>query len=163
MKLFTSRAAWFRNRAAFPKNWIRVFRVNSRLDFYGRCRLTFSSTFFAYAFCSHWCWLTDPLYQPKANCFSASSASRERIAHSHQDMMRLPMFAVNHLINAALAAECTRKKIVSGTDAFHRTSSLKPAAVRGRTRAGASSLDLDDGPVVSVAPAGNQSLHDRLL
>jgi hypothetical protein len=131
--------------------------MNSRLDFYGRRRLTFSSAFLAHAFCSHWCWLTDLLYQPKANCFSASSASRERISPSHQDMMRLPMFAVNHLINAALAAECTRKKIVSGTDAFHRTSSLKPAAVRGLTPSGADVPDLDDGPVVSVAPAGSSS------
>jgi len=41
--------------------------------------------------------------------------------------MRLPMLAVNHLINAALAAERTRKneKIVAGTDAFHRDLQLE--------------------------------------
>jgi hypothetical protein len=46
------------------------------------------------------------------------------------------MFAVDHLINAALAAEYARKKFVSRSDALHRTSSLKPAAVRGWARAG---------------------------
>jgi hypothetical protein len=45
------------------------------------------------------------------------------------------MSAVHHLINAALAAECTWKKILSGTDAFHGTSSLEPAARKGRVRA----------------------------
>ncbi len=102
MKLFTSRAAWFGNRAVFPKTDSR-FSHEFAAGFLRKVRLAFSRAFLAYAFCSHWCRLTDLLYQPKANCFSASSASRERISPSQQDMMRLPMFAVNHLINAALA------------------------------------------------------------
>jgi hypothetical protein len=41
------------------------------------------------------------------------------------------MLAVNHLINAALAAEYTRnKKIVSGADAFHRNLQLETCRER---------------------------------
>jgi hypothetical protein len=84
-------------------------RVSSRLDFFAKCWLASARAFLAHAFWAHWRRLTDLPYQPKANCFSACFASRERIAHSHQSFMHLPMLAVNHLINAALAAECTRK------------------------------------------------------
>jgi hypothetical protein len=63
--------------------------------------------------------------QPEAHCFSASCAWREHIACLHQNSMRLSMLAVNHLINAALDAECARKKIVSRTDAFHKDLQLE--------------------------------------
>jgi hypothetical protein len=128
-------------------NWFAFVRVNSRLDFWLTCSSAlFASRFFG----AHWRWLTGLSYQPEAHRISAYVASRERLALSHQDIMRLPMLVVNHLINAALAAECARKKIVSGTDAFHRTSSLKPAAESGRTRVREQAVrSLDDGPAIS--------------
>jgi len=100
--------------------------------FYQLFRLV-SRPFLAHAFCSHWHCLTDLLYQPEAHCVSANFTAREQIARPQQDFVRLPMRAVNHLINPAPAAECIGKKIVSGIDAFHRTSSLN----RRQSRSGA--------------------------
>jgi hypothetical protein len=87
------------------------------------------------AFCPQGRWLIHLLYQPEADCFAARIASRKPITCTYKNVVRLPMSAVHHLINAALDAECTRKKILSGTDAFHGTSSLEPAARKGRVRA----------------------------
>ena len=84
-----------------------------------------SRALLAHAFCAHWRWLTDLPYQPKANCFSASFASWKPITFLDKDIVRCPMRVVNYLIYAALRAVCTRKKIVSGTDALHRTLQLE--------------------------------------
>jgi hypothetical protein len=104
------------------------------------------------AFCPRWRWLTDKLYQPEAHCVSASIASGEPITRTYKNVVRLPMSAVHHLINAALAAECTRKKIVSGTGVFHKESpawNLPPGKVAcGRI---AASARLDAGRASSVA------------
>jgi hypothetical protein len=74
------------------------------------------------AFCPRWRWLTNKLYQPEAHCVSASVASGEQIARLHQHIVSRPMRVVDDLINSALLAECTRKKIVSGTGVFHKES-----------------------------------------
>jgi len=71
--------------------------------------------------------------------------------------MRLPMLAVNHLVNAALAAECTRKKIVSRTDAFHRNLQLETCRRERSVAGGGSCTELDDSPVISVAVVGSSS------
>ena len=110
--------------------------------------------FLARAFCPHWRWLIDLLYQPEAHPSSASVASRKQVARPHQNVVRHPMRAVNHLINTALRAECTRKKIVSGTGVFHRNSQLKTCRQRGRARANGGSAKLDDGRAASVVSNG---------
>ena len=108
--------------------------------------------FLAHAFCAHWRRLIHLLYQPESDCLSACVASRESIPRPQQDFVRLPMRAVDHLIDAALPAECTGKKIVSGIDAFHRTSSLNlPPVEVGRVRG--DSAELDSSLTVSVARA----------
>jgi len=100
---------------------------------YALCRLASFALRFS---CAQGRWLTDLLDESEANRFSASAAWWKPIACSHQDFVRHSMPAVAHLINAALAAECTGKKIVSGTDAFHWTYSLNlPPVEVGRLRA----------------------------
>ncbi len=81
--------------------------------------------------------------------------------------MWLPMRVVDHLIDSALAAECTRKKIVPGTGAFHKDLQLEPAAVRGWARARTAVTSLDDARAASVALAGSLCVgpiaHERQL
>jgi hypothetical protein len=119
---------------------------------------------FPHAFCPRWRWLTDKLYQPEAHCVSASVASRKPITRAYKNVVRLPMSAVHHLINAALAAECTRKKIVSGTGVFHKESpawNLPPGKVAcGRI---AASARLDAGRASSVVRSAllGGLAHDR--
>ena len=114
-----------------------------------------SRALLAHAFCSHWHCLADLPYQPEAHRVTANFTAREQIARPQQDFVRLPMRAVHHQINPAPAAECTGKKIVSGIDAFHRTSSLNlPPVEVGRVRGGSS--ELDSSVVVPVARDGSK-------
>src|SRR5947208_136130 len=76
--------------------------------------------FLAHAFGAHWQQLLGLLDQPEAHGFATAIASREQVAFTHQHFVRHAMSMMNDLIDAALGAEFTRRKLFSASGAFHR-------------------------------------------
>ena len=60
------------------------------------------------------------LDQAEAHGFATAIASREPVAFAHQNLVHYAMRVMDNLIDAALGAEFTRKKLISATGAFHK-------------------------------------------
>src|SRR5437868_11480061 len=79
-----------------------------------------SRALLAYALGAHGQRLFCPLEQAEAYGFATAIASREQVAFTHQHFVRHAMGVMDDLIDAALGAEFTRRKLFSASGAFHR-------------------------------------------